>query len=269
VADACLRMNGGTPSESSDLVAALIAGADLYSELGAVAALRLKVSGVTAANAKATGWRQVGKTMLLGLGYRLGPRELVTTLALPGRSISFADASELVNLYRERYSQVPLLWKWLESAFTQVAMHGGRVALPGVMEYSKASDGCIVLTRVSGASLRYYEPSVDTEHGTYGPRRVINIRATDKAGNPVRKSVHGGVLTAHLIQSLARDLMGNALLKADKAGLEVIGTVHDELLVVGGKAEADLLHRCMLDVPDWAKGWPIAAETDARKRWGK
>jgi hypothetical protein len=269
VADACLRLNGGAPGSDADLVAALASGQDLYSVLGAVAAARLGVTGITPENAKATGWRQVGKGLLLGLGYRLGPQELIATLALPGRSISFSDAQQLVTLYRERYTQVPLLWRWLEAAFRQVVTHGGRVALPGIMDYSKTPDGCIQLTRVSGSSLRYYEPALTTEHGTYGPRQVISVKVLDKGGNPVRKALHGGVLTAHLIQSLARDLMGNALLNAERAGLQTVGTVHDELLVIGGKAEADTLHAAMLDLPPWAKGWPINAETEYRNRWGK
>jgi hypothetical protein len=39
--------------------------------------------------------------------------------------------------------------------------------------------------------------------------------------------------------------------------------------VLGGQAQAQELHRIMLTVPPWAAEWAIAAETQARSRWGK
>jgi len=269
VAAACLRLHGGALGDAADITAALRAGIDLYKALGAEAAARLGVGGVTAANAGPLGWRDVGKTLLLGLGYQLGPSRLVAQITLPGRRVSFDDARALVELYRSTYAQVPLLWKWLQQAFAQVAVHGGRVQLPGIFSYHRDGSGHVVMTRASGASIVYRNPEVVTEQGSYGPRQVIRVDALNKAGACMREAIHGGMLTAHLVQSTARDLMAHALVQADAAGLAVVGSVHDEILVLGGQAQAQELHRIMLTVPPWAAEWAIAAETQARSRWGK
>ena len=80
-----------------------------------------------------------------------------------------------------------------------------------------------------------------------------------------------GALMAHLISGTARDLLAHALLNLDAAGFEIVLHVHDEVVaeVDADKVDLDLFERCMLDVPDWAAGLPLAAKVRASDRYIK
>jgi len=61
-----------------------------------------------------------------------------------------------------------------------------------------------------------------------------------------------------------------------RKGLPIIGHVHDEVVLEypgrGKKAVAAMQHeleQVMLEVPDWAEGFPLAVETAAAPRFGK
>lgn len=56
--------------------------------------------------------------------------------------------------------------------------------------------------------------------------------------------------------------MANGMLLADKAGYEILLTVHDELITEAPDTDdysVDGLAGCMATVPDWAPGLPLAA----------
>ena len=61
-----------------------------------------------------------------------------------------------------------------------------------------------------------------------------------------------------------------ALLKADAAGLKIIGSVHDEIIGEGPKEDGERLDEIMLTNPDWATGLPLATGgVSWGKRYGK
>lgn len=254
-----MDLAGTKPAPDADLLGKLLSGQDLYIHMGVIAAKALGVEGITPENAKATGWRQTGKMIMLALQYGMGHLKFMSQVTLPGKAVSEEDAQKLVQVYRATYPQVKAFWTWLERSFTQVAKHGGSVGISGLFTYTKEGNH-VVLLKPSGTKLYYRDVEIKDK---------IYHRAVTDNGIIVTQSIWGGDLTAHLVSSISRDITANALCNAARAGLELVSTIHDELVIVGGKAQADVLHACMLDIPDWAQGWAIAAETTVGERWGK
>jgi hypothetical protein len=61
------------------------------------------------------------------------------------------------------------------------------------------------------------------------------------------------------------------MLKLDAAGFEIVLHVHDEVVaeVDADKVDLELFKRCMLDVPDWAAGLPLATKVRVGDRYIK
>ena len=90
-----------------------------------------------------------------------------------------------------------------------------------------------------------------------GPTFQSSIRPA--AGNPpIRKPLRGAVLFQNATQGTAADILRAALLKADAAGIEIIGHVHDEIIYEGPREDGERLNEIMLEVPGWAQGLPLA-----------
>lgn len=97
-----------------------------------------------------------------------------------------------------------------------------------------------------------------------GPRRQFVVRGID--GEPL--IVHN---CENVTQASAHDILRAALRECDRAGLEVIAHIHDE--VVLETAEPDRakveLERMMTTPPAWAEGLPLAVEAKVMERYGK
>jgi DNA polymerase len=86
-------------------------------------------------------------------------------------------------------------------------------------------------------------------------------------------STYGGHLTENIVQSVARDIMAEAMLRAEVMLSEVpVLTVHDQIdwEVQGADENMPMsLHQCANVVPSWAKGLPIASELHVGVRYPK
>lgn len=75
---------------------------------------------------------------------------------------------------------------------------------------------------------------------------------------------HGAKLTENLVQSISRHLLRDAWIAAVDAGLNVVLTVHDEIVLVERDEDAEearkKLQEIMSTPPAWAQGLPLAAE---------
>lgn len=78
-----------------------------------------------------------------------------------------------------------------------------------------------------------------------------------------RQDTYGGMLVENIVQATARDLMAEAMLRCEQTGVyKVVLSVHDELIteVDEGLGSTKELEAIMSEVPEWAKGCPVAAE---------
>lgn len=125
-------------------------------------------------------------------------------------------------------------------------------------------------SRVPGESAvrssRRVEPVYDLVN--CGPRKRFVVRSED--GRPL--IVHN---CENVVQATARDVIAAGMQNADRAGFEVLLSVHDEIITETGRDDLDLerLVACMTqgiggNIP-WTDGLPLAAEGFERGRYMK
>ena len=87
-----------------------------------------------------------------------------------------------------------------------------------------------------------------------------------------RRVIWRGLACENITQAIAVDILANALVNMDAAGLEVVLHVHDSIAteVDRKQAEARLpeFKAAMLAVPAWAAGLPVAAKVHVSERFG-
>ena len=83
---------------------------------------------------------------------------------------------------------------------------------------------------------------------------------------------YGGKLAENVTQALCRDMLAFALVGVERAGWPIVLHVHDEIVTdVPNEPQysAAELERLMCVLPDWAEGFPLAAEGQELMRYAK
>ena len=76
-----------------------------------------------------------------------------------------------------------------------------------------------------------------------------------------RIEMYGGRICENVCQAIARDILGEALLEIDRLGFEILGHVHDEVIVAVDEDNAlNVLESILSREMKWAQGLPLAAE---------
>jgi DNA polymerase len=133
---------------------------------------------------------------------------------------------------------------------------------------------CLCCRLPSGRLLRYWAPRLEQGYWADGqPKKQLDLTVLVVKGPMVfRRTLWRGIGIQNLSCAIETDLLCNALKNMDEAGLPVVLHVHDSIAaeVDEDKAEALLpvFKQCMLDVPDWCRGLPVAADCDYSARFG-
>ena len=153
----------------------------------------------------------------------------------------YAVCWHLVQVYRASHPEIQSLW----SRFDTPA--DGEW---GMLRYGWCEDDWVI--RLPGGTRLLYNTPSSAERGwSYHLKKG-------------RVFTHGGKIVENVTQSVARNLLRDAWVEARRQGLNVVLTVHDEIVCVEkeGDAEqaAEKLTKIMSTAPEWAPGLPVAAE---------
>jgi len=124
----------------------------------------------------------------------------------------------------------------------------------------------------SGRLLAYLAPRIELVTTPWGDE-VPALSAVWTGGKPKkgekwpRRPLTPGLLLENSTQATAACLLRRAIVSAVKAGVEVVGHVHDEI-IAQHTTESELLAH-LLDAPSWADGLPIEAVASSGQRYGK
>ena len=83
---------------------------------------------------------------------------------------------------------------------------------------------------------------------------------------------YGGKLAENVTQALCRDMLAFALVNVERSGWPIVLHVHDEIVTdVPNEPQysAAELERLMCQLPNWAEGFPLAAEGQELERYAK
>jgi len=215
-------------------------GLDLYKDFAATA-FKVGYDEVTKEQ------RFVGKTSILGLGFGTGAAKLRESIrAMSGNDIGKDEAERIVNLYRSEFDKVKATW----NEGTQVLrdMRDNVTSNFGAINLKVMGKQGILLP--SGLYLKYPD-LIEQDEWTYSSHRGS------------RRKIYGGKVVQNCIQSLARCIMGEAMVRITRR-YKIALTIHDSCYCVVPKEEAqeafDFIIGELCKEPRWMPGIPLGAE---------
>jgi len=200
---------------------------------------------------------QLVKAMVLGLGYGAGAKKFALIAKMQyGIDMTETKSTMIVNDFRTRNQPILGLWKKLEGDFQRAkADKQFEVGLPSgrVLTYRNIMS--------QWPDKQKYDKS--------GKARKSAWTARVERGGP-QIPFYGGKLCENLVQAVARDVMGAAVLRLEKAGCPVVMHIHDEAVCeVDNSVPAGEIERLMSVCPEWLDGCPIGAEATDAVRYKK
>ena len=216
--------------------------------------------------------RTFSKPPVLGAGYMMGGRGLNAYAESMGTVMTQDESQHAVNVFREAYPEVPKFWRWimlaLEYTITNHRTSEG-YGLTLTMEHD-----FLFIQLPSGRKLGYFNPlwqMWDTPIGEKPSFTYMGINRFKSAPTWERIAAHAGGVTENIIQAIARDVMVTWLMRL--RGLDLVGTVHDEVIAVVAEdiAEATLeyMNNQIKEPIPWAPDLLLDAEGFVGKHYDK
>lgn len=176
--------------------------------------------------------RQKGKIAVLALGYGGG----VAALENMGGSrmgLSQQEEKDIMTRWRSANPRIVKFWTIIETAAVRAIKYGEEVTINRGIVVSYRW-GMLLITLPSGRTICYPRATigVETGDGWRGDHEIIEyegLNQTTKKWEKIR--TYGGKLTENVVQAIARDILGYIILRADKAGLNIVFHIHDEIVV--------------------------------------
>ena len=191
-------------------------------------------------------------------GYQGGANALRAMGALE-MGLTEDDLPKLITDWREANPRIVQFWWDVE----RTVMKAYRDYKAKPLEAKPLRVGKVSIECVKGA-LRIKLPS-ERKLTYLNPKEVINKQDREalsfKDGNRHRTEMYAGKYVENITQATARDLLAEALLRLERAGLDVVAHVHDEVIVEVPKNSVSVedVEAIMNEVPDWAFGLPISS----------
>lgn len=223
--------------------------------------------------------RQVGKVIVLSLGYQGGVRAFQAMARNYKVKIDDLEAARLRDDWRGNNPWAPLFWRALEKAVKEAMRYPGVTFEAGRLIYCRpTSDSPLYCQLPSGRVLSYPQPIMETVEGPFGPAEQVSaIKAQwkPKQGESEwgRIQLYGGLLSENATQAMSADILRDALAKLVQDEWIPAGHTHDEVILEVTEAEERSaraeLAAVMLEVPEWAPGLPLACEITSGKVYSK
>lgn len=194
----------------------------------------------------------LAKARELGLGYQCGSSRFKSMAWQQHRiDISEEVAMQQVRDFRLRNPLIVQYWQRHHKFLSWSANH---------------RDPVHEVVLASGRVVRYYDPQYSFKDGS-------EIIANPRRGDNARK-YYGGKLTENEIQGTARDVLVDAWVACEAAGIPILFTVHDELVSIADKGSAaeDLSREmdiCLTQSSPWLAGCPLETETLFMEHYSK
>jgi DNA polymerase len=221
--------------------------------------------------------RQVGKNTILGCGYGMGPPRFQRNYLrhLPADEAKRFAEEIIYTHYRRNWApRVPKLWRDLERTARRAMLRRGVVATAecGISYRLETVAGlpCLVCRLLNGKHIHYMNAQVLPDR-------------TDRWGYPVwtywayRKGQwreiepFGGQLCENCVQSLAREILVDAMFRLEARSFPIVMHCHDEITVEHPEITAVTMQEIMAERPQWAAnlGVPVSVEAWVGKRYRK
>ena len=207
--------------------------------------------------------RQVGKVIVLGCGYQMGPERFEAYCKANRVDLQAANITpkQGVELYRHSYPEVVRFWYDCQRAVMEAVQHGRRRLVGGcIFRVDHTALGALSIELPSGRKLLYHQPRVC--EGKFGPQ----VEYLSERG--YYKSLYGGLIVENIVQGYCRDVMCDGMLRAEPVAPVVIH-VHDEIGCESARDVREQLQATLNLPPSWATGLPMKIKVFASDMYSK
>jgi DNA polymerase bacteriophage-type len=216
----------------------------------------------------------LAKSVILGCGYGMSGGRFNDLLSLRGVSLEPLERAgitpqECVKIYRKTYPRVPLVWREFGEA-CMAAVSGEPTRAGKCLFTMVGNDLHAVLP--SGRPLVYRNGRIELVVPGYCrmlgmPEVPVPTVVYD--GPRMRGFLYGGKICENVIQAMCRDLMAQALVKCEAAGLNPVLHIHDEIVCEAAPERFDEFLEIMGTPPAWASEFPLLVEGYSGPVWTK
>ena len=199
--------------------------------------------------------RQKGKVAELACGYGGASGALISMGALD-MGLTEDELPGLIDDWRNSNPHIVQFWWDVERAAVDTIKdrQDRKVGRVGFQFYSNT----LWLVLPSGRKLAYIKPKMLPNR--FG-RMAVTYEGLGQNNKWGRGETYSGKLVENITQATARDLLAEAMWRMEKAGMDIVGHVHDEVIleVPTGSVTVDEVVRIMSINPAWADGLPLNA----------
>lgn len=202
-----------------------------------------------------TDQRFIGKQVVLGAGYGMGPVKFRSMLELlHGVKISTERAEFVIKRFRTASPKITNLWQTIGKAFIYSYTIKKPVKYRDLVFNSLPDSDTVTIRLPSGRKLYYHQVVIDTGQITYFGRGFLNPKFT-------RVKTYGAKLVENICQAVARDILAIAILRISDSGLRLLLTVHDEIVLEFPITHSILaVEQLLTKPPRWGLDIPLAVE---------
>jgi DNA polymerase len=199
---------------------------------------------------------QFAKIRVLALGYGMGPALFQKTAGAAGITLTPEEAEEQVSDFRSTNPLIVGLWRKYDELVRGAAMEDDRQ---------------LGIEMPTGELLRHFEvrTRLSKDGGGY-ESYTIRGEFTHQSRQP---RLWGGTLTENVTQRMARDVLADAILRLEEAGIPVVFHAHDEVVLALPEADAaealEEAKRVMREAPDWCEDLPLEVDGAVTDRYTK
>ena len=203
--------------------------------------------------------RQKGKIAVLALGYGGGIGAL-ENMGGSKMGLTEREEKEIIQKWRDANPRIVKFWATVEAAAMKALKTGESTTIHRGIEVAKRW-GMLTITLPSGRIVCYPRARIGTEYGDSwrGDHEIIEyegLNQNTKKWETIR--TYGGKLTENIVQSVARDILGIVILRAEAAGLKIVFHIHDEIIVEAEPGQTLEDVTAIFSQPiDWCKDLPL------------
>ena len=199
--------------------------------------------------------RQKGKVAELACGYGGGAGALISMGALD-MGLKEDELPEIISSWRDANPEIVKFWYAVEKAAIETVKDHNDRSVGRIGFRFSANTLWIVLP--SGRRLAYIKPKLQPNR--FG-RMALTFEGLGANNKWVRGETYSGKLTENITQATARDLLAEAMHRMELAGLDIVGHVHDEVILEVPKRQYTVDDVCniMNQNPRWAGGLPLSS----------
>lgn len=191
------------------------------------------------------------------------PKDSLEATAL----LCYKTIKGIIDSWRANRPMTTRYWAQVEAAVRSSIINPGKIyEYRNVKFLTRRKDNFLLIRLPSGRKLYYYAPQISPTDDTIS---YMGVESQTKQW--LRIKIYGGKFVENITQAVCRDLMAEAMLRLEASNYPIVLHVHDEIVAevpeYFGSLEDFIDIMCF--VPEWAKGFPIAAEGWVGKRYKK